>query len=70
LDGIFDRLEQVRQFPESGALRHHIRPGLRMVAKYPYVAYYLATQTEIIVVRVLHSSRDIDAISAEEGFDT
>lgn len=34
------------------------------------VAYYLATQTEIIVVRVLHSSRDIDAISAEEGFDT
>lgn len=41
-----------------------------MVVKHPYIAYYLITPTEIIVVRVLHGSRDVEAISAAEGFDT
>lgn len=66
--GILVRLERIRSFPETGTLRDHIRPGLRAAVKRPYVAYYLLTREEIVVLRVLHGSRDVDAISGEGGF--
>lgn len=66
--GILVRLERLRAFPRSGAPRDHIRPGLRAVFKRPYVAYYVPTREELVVVRVVHGSRDVEAISAEGGF--
>jgi toxin ParE1/3/4 len=64
------RVEEIRDYPDAGAPRDHVRPGLRAVIKHNYVAYYHVTSTEIVVLRVLHGSRDIDAIRAEGGFDT
>jgi toxin ParE1/3/4 len=66
--GILFRLDQLRSFPETGAPRDHIRPGLRAAIKRPYVAYYLLIHDEIVVLRVLHGSRDLAAISDEGGF--
>ncbi len=33
-----------------------------------YAAYYLATETEVILVRVLHGARDSAAIAERGGF--
>jgi plasmid stabilization system protein ParE len=33
-----------------------------------YAIYYLQRGDEIVVVRVLHGSRDVDAIADEGGF--
>jgi len=66
---IMGRLEEMRDFPEAGSPRFHVRQGLRMVVKHGYAAYYIVTGAEIVVVRVLHGSRDVDAVRAEGGFD-
>ena len=62
------RFDPILDFPDAGAPREHIRPGLRAVTRHNYVAYYVARQQEIVVVRVLHGSRDIDAVAAAGGF--
>jgi plasmid stabilization system protein ParE len=47
-------------FPHAGAPRENVRPGLRVATKHKYAAYYLTTETEIIVIRVLHGAQDLD----------
>ena len=39
-----------------------------MVFYEKYAIYYLPRPKEIIIVRVLHGSRDIDSIADEGGF--
>ncbi|MBN9559577.1 MAG: type II toxin-antitoxin system RelE/ParE family toxin [Alphaproteobacteria bacterium] len=68
VSGILARLNELRDFPETGARRDHIAPGLRIVIRQNYVAYYKATETEIVAVRVLHGSRDVGAIAGRGGF--
>jgi len=41
---------------------------LRVVFRKPYAIYYIAQQTEITLVRVLHGARDVVAIAEDEGF--
>jgi len=41
---------------------------LRAVFKHNYAIYYLPRDGELVVVRVLHGSRDLDAIVEEGGF--
>ena len=51
-----------------GTLRGYKQPefnGMRMwrVSKYPrYLIFYVTTGTDLIILRVLHGSQDIDAI--------
>ncbi len=40
-----------------------------MVIKHRYCGYYLVRPTEMVVLRVLHSSRDVGAIADEAGFE-
>jgi plasmid stabilization system protein ParE len=46
----------------------HLAPGLRVVFCEQYAIYYLPRPNGIIIVRVLHGSRDIDSIVDEGGF--
>ena len=62
-------LDILRDFPASDAPRGYIRPGLRMITRHEYVIYYRATPVEIVVVAILHGSRDVEAIVAEGGFE-
>lgn len=66
--GITTRFDQALQFPLSGASRSHLAPGLRVIFHDKYAIYYLPRPKEIVIVRVLHGSRDIEAIAEEEGF--
>jgi toxin ParE1/3/4 len=56
------KFEPLRQFPEMGAAREQLSPGLRALPHGNYVIYYLAEPDELVIVRVLHGARDARAI--------
>ena len=68
LSNITARLEKVSLLPMSGVPRPQLGPGLGAVFKHNYAIYYLPRDGELVVVRVLHGSRDLDAIVEEGGF--
>lgn len=49
----------------TGVTRDWLRPGLRMHPFDRYCAYFRVTDEHVILVRFLHSARDIDAIIFE-----
>jgi plasmid stabilization system protein ParE len=55
-------------FPFSGAPRPRLSEDLRVVFYKKYAIYYLSGPDEIIIVRILHGSRDIASIVDEGGF--
>lgn len=65
---IVDRFGQVSALPFSGAPRPHLAPDLRVIIHGKYAIYYLPRIDEIVIVRVLHGSRDIASIAEEGGF--
>lgn len=60
-------LESLTAFPLSGPSREHLALNLRARFHGAYVIYYTPTNTEVIVVRVLHGSRDIQALADRGG---
>jgi toxin ParE1/3/4 len=42
--------------------------GLRVTFCERYAIYYLVRADEVVLVRILHGSRDVDAIADEGGF--
>ena len=60
--------EPLRTFPESGAPRGQIRPGLRVVFHQRYAIYYRPLPDAVVIIRVVHGARDITAISESGGF--
>ena len=65
INGACDRLPT---FPGSGAPRGQLAAGLRAIFEGNYAVYYLATDGELILVRVLHGARDAAAIAERGGF--
>ena len=55
-------------FPFSGAPRDRLATGLRAVFEGNCAVYCLATDSEVILVRVLHGARDATAIAERGGF--
>ncbi len=49
-----------------GPRRDNLAPGLRAHFYRDYVIYYVITDREIIIIRVLHGSRDAKAIFRDE----
>ena len=68
LTRIESRFNQALQAPFSGAPRPVLAPELRVMFYEKYAIYYLPRPEEIIVVRVLHGSRDIVSIAGDGGF--
>jgi plasmid stabilization system protein ParE len=68
LSRVEKRLGQLVRLPLSGAPRPHLARGLRVVFEEKLAIYYLPRPTGIIVVRVLHGSRDLGSIEDEGGF--
>jgi toxin ParE1/3/4 len=68
LSSITARFSDVLLFPMSGALRSQLGPGLRAIFQHNYAIYYVPGDSEVVIVRVLHGSRDMDAIADQGGF--
>jgi toxin ParE1/3/4 len=61
--------EPVRQFPQAGAAREVLAPGLRVTFAGNYALYYRHDARELILVRVLHGARDVAALANQGAFD-
>jgi toxin ParE1/3/4 len=62
LDQIEAKLSLLPEFPEMGAARDDIRPGLRMLISGEYLVLYRILGREIEIVRVVHGRRDLEAL--------
>jgi toxin ParE1/3/4 len=55
-------LHRIARIGVTGVARDTLRPGLRMHPFGRYIAYFRVEGTNLSVVRVVHSARDIDQI--------
>jgi len=62
LDRIQERCLALADFPQMGASRDEIKTGLRSQPVGNYLIFYFPLEDGIDIVRVLHGSRDVDAI--------
>ncbi len=46
----------------SGVSREWVSPGLRLTTIGVYCVYFRVTRSETLIVRILHGSRDVEAI--------
>jgi len=56
------------RLPQSGAAPWDLADELRVTFCERYAIYCLPRLDEIIIVRVLHGSQDVDSIASEGGF--
>lgn len=49
-------------FPWIGSARDQLAPGLRALPYKNYVIYYIATDSDVTIVRVVHGARDVRAL--------
>ena len=59
---ILNRLPMLAQFPDMGQLRDDLGERLRSFPVKPYIIFYIKFDDGIEIVRILHSSRDIDRL--------
>jgi toxin ParE1/3/4 len=67
LSAIGQAFQPLLQTPLMGSRREHLGAGLRVIFHSPYAIYYLPTETEVVIVRVLHGARDVVAIVSQGG---
>jgi toxin ParE1/3/4 len=64
LDNLEQKCRLLATMPEMGRLRPELAPELRSWAVSEYVIFYRPIVDGILVVRVLHGSRDLPALFA------
>lgn len=62
-------MKQLCRHPGIGASREQFANGLRVGFESSYAIYYVARETELAVIRVLHGARDAAALADAGGFD-
>ncbi len=55
------KFNNIGDFPFIGRDRSALSNGIRSVVAHPYVIFYAVKPDNIIILRVLHGHRDIDA---------
>ena len=66
VDEIIDVFGLLVRFPEMGRVRPELGPSLRSFPEGKYLIVYQVTAEEIVIVRGLHQSQDIERIFDEE----
>lgn len=58
--------ERLLDHPFSAQARDELAPGIRSLPVHPYMLFFRVTSDAIEIVRVLHGSRDVEAIFRDE----
>ncbi|WP_417481370.1 type II toxin-antitoxin system RelE/ParE family toxin [Maricaulis sp.] len=66
IDEILDKLEPLRDLPQSGASREKFAPGLRVTFCRKYAVYYRHDATAVTILRVAHGARDHAAMFKDD----
>jgi toxin ParE1/3/4 len=61
-DGITERFWLLNRYPNIGRRRDDLRPGLRSFAAGDYVIIYRVEGETVLIVHILHGSRDIGGL--------
>jgi toxin ParE1/3/4 len=61
VDRIDEKFRALVGQPLMGRERRELGPGIRSMAMAPYVIFYEALTDGIVIVRVLHGARDVEA---------
>ncbi len=61
------RLRMVADQPRMGRVRDDLASGVRSIVVGRYVIFYRHSDDEIIVIRIIHGSRDIPRVFDEAG---
>lgn len=59
LEGVYDTLAPLCDHPHLGRQRPELAPDLRSLVHQNHVLFYLPSETEVRLIRVLHGARDI-----------
>ncbi|MEQ1714743.1 MAG: type II toxin-antitoxin system RelE/ParE family toxin [Hyphomicrobium sp.] len=62
VEQIEGKFRPLRDFPGIGSIRDQIASGLRALPYKNYVIYYVFTDADVTIVRVLHGARDVRAL--------
>ena len=60
--------EPVRHFPQAGAARGQLAPGMRVIFHGAYAIYYRPLPDAVVIIRVVHAARDAAALADRGGF--
>ena len=63
------KFQMLSRQPLIGEACDHIRPGLRFVLVGNHVVYYIIREDRVIIVRIVHSARDIGRIFPQTRID-
>ena len=66
VDRLDEKLSLLATQPKMGRARDELAPGLRCHPFERYLLFYVALDTGIDLVRVLHSARDVDALFVDD----
>lgn len=69
ISGIEAAFEALRHFPLGRPSRGYLAPGLRVTFYKSYAVYYIAPPGSVVIVRVIHGARDVEAIAGQGGFE-
>jgi toxin ParE1/3/4 len=61
VDRIDEKFRALAAQPLMGRERRELGPGIRSIAMAPYVIFYEALTDGVVIVRVLHGARDVEA---------
>jgi toxin ParE1/3/4 len=65
IDSITARFLLLAQHPRAGRRRDELRPGVRSFVVGQYVVFYRIDGQDVLIQRVIRSSRDLDALLGE-----
>lgn len=60
-------LQSIARLGHSGVSRDNIRPGLRLATHGRYNIFFRVTDTETLIVRVVHSARDARRLQFDDN---
>ena len=65
IESITERFAMLATHPRAGRRRDDLRPGLRGFPVGAYIVLYRVEEGDVVIVRVLRGSRDLDGIFRE-----
>ena len=65
IDAVHEQFRRLADYPSMGRAREELAPGLRSIPEGKYVIFYRSLQEDILIIRVLHGSRDARRVFKE-----
>jgi toxin ParE1/3/4 len=59
---VAERFDLLADHPRAGRARDDLRPGMRLFPVGDYLLLYREAGPDVVIVRVLHGSRDLEAL--------